>query len=51
LIWLFIIIVLIGALYAIKYRNKKILESWEMDDDLLEAPEEPLESDFRIKEP
>ena len=51
LIWLFIIIVLIGALYAIKYRNKKILESWEVDEDLLELPEEPLESDFRLKEP
>jgi hypothetical protein len=50
LIWLFIIIVLIGALYAIKYRNKKILESWELDEDLLEIPEEPLESDFRRTE-
>lgn len=32
LIWIFMIFILIGAMYALRYRNKKILDQWEMEE-------------------
>lgn len=32
LIWVFMIFILIGAMYALRYRNKKILDQWEMEE-------------------
>jgi hypothetical protein len=29
LIWLIIIIILLGSIYAVRYRNRKTLEAWE----------------------
>ncbi len=34
LIWVGMIIVLIGALYAIRYRNRKILKKWEYEESI-----------------
>lgn len=31
-IWIFMIFILIGAMYALRYRNKKILDQWEMEE-------------------
>ncbi len=41
LIWVAMIVVLVGALYAIRYRNRKVLSQWELE----EQYEAPLEYD------
>ncbi|MFZ0390437.1 MAG: hypothetical protein WAN36_08250, partial [Calditrichia bacterium] len=35
LIWIAMVIVLAGALYAVRYRNRQILENWEKEEMLL----------------
>jgi hypothetical protein len=34
LIWVIMIVVLAGALYAIRYRNRKILQQWESEEEI-----------------
>ncbi len=34
LIWLLMIIILVGSLYAIRYRNRKVLAQWELQEQL-----------------
>jgi hypothetical protein len=48
LIWIFITIVLLGALYAVRYRNKKTLENWENDESLQMEPEDQIKIDINI---
>lgn len=41
LIWIAMILVLVGALYAIRYRNRKILSKWEMEESVEGSYGEP----------
>ena len=51
LIWIFMTIVLLGALYAVRYRNKKTLEDWENDESLQLEPEDQVNIDINIDNP
>ena len=51
LIWIFITVVLLGALYAVRFRNKKILQNWERDEVSLQDSEYHLEIDTKIDDP
>jgi hypothetical protein len=48
LIWIFITIVLLGALYAVRFRNKKILQNWEKDEVSLQDSEYQIEIDTKV---